>query len=114
MKDRPKAAHFDAWLSDGPVIGKLPWNDPVGREYRWAVAGAIEREICRDMGHANDYVRGKIRRRLIQANVGRKVIVCLAGECPMCCGTGSVDSGGIREDGTWIEIPCECIEETAE
>lgn len=31
------------------------------------------------------------------------------GDCRMCGGTGQNDSGGSREDGTWISVPCaEC------
>jgi len=30
-------------------------------------------------------------------------------KCILCDGTGVVDSGGQNPDGSWIEIPCQCI-----
>lgn len=102
VTDKPKAAHFDAWCNGG----KLPPHDPIGLQYRWAAAGAIEREVCRDMFHADAKA---IRARLQQANAGRAVIVTLRDECPVCCGTGECDSGGTWESGDWIMVPCECL-----
>lgn len=102
--DNPKAVHFDAWVNGG----KLHPLDPVGLEYRWAAASAIDRDVCSNMSAVVGFVRGEVRKRLQQANSGRKIIVTLAGECPTCCGTGAVDSGGSREDGSWINVPCEC------
>lgn len=114
MYQHPKAIHFDAWLNDGPLLSKLHADDPVGRSYRWAAARAIERDVCNDMLRATPGTMHKIRRRLQQANVGRKVLVCLAGECPTCCGTGVIDSGESREDGAWIMIECECVPRTGD
>lgn len=101
VTDSPKAAHFDAWVN----WKKLHDLDPVGLSYRWAAAHAIEREVCKNMIHAD---KQSIRARLQQANAGRAVIVTLQDECPVCCGTGAVDSGGTWEWGSWIMIPCEC------
>lgn len=103
VTDSPKAAHFDAW-HNGKKLHPL---DPVGLQYRWAAAGAIELDVSNNMIRAD---KKAIRSRLQQANSGRSVIVTLDGECPVCCGTGECDSGGTWESGDWIMVPCECSE----
>lgn len=105
--DRPKAAHFDCYQG-----GKLlPPNDETGLHLRWRAARLIEESVTDDMLDQSmmpevdrfleawcDSPLWKIRRRV---------------PCQLCDGTGECDSGGFTENGSPINIPCECSERNA-
>jgi len=74
--DTPKAAHFDAYLRGK---GKLPDQDSVGLQYRWAAAARVEQEAVSDMLRYTTAALSDIREVLQIVNRNRTVVVTLSG-----------------------------------